>query len=71
MVLHKGRVVEAGPPEPVIERPEHPYTQSLVASIPWPEPGDEWRNAAINREGWDAPLASRGASRGFVLESTS
>lgn len=71
MVLHKGRVVEAGPPEPVIERPEHPYTQSLVASIPWPEPGDEWRNAAINREGWDAPLASRGASRGFELEATS
>lgn len=70
MVLHRGRVVEAGPPEPVIERPEHPYTRSLVASIPWPEPGDEWRNAMINRDGWDLPLASRGASRGFELEAT-
>ena len=69
MVLHKGRVVEAGPPEPVIEDPQHPYTKSLVASIPWPEPADEWRNATIEREGWDAPMASRGSSRGFELEA--
>jgi peptide/nickel transport system ATP-binding protein len=42
LVLHRGRVVEAGDPEVVIKDPEHPYTRLLVDSIPWPDPKRHW-----------------------------
>ncbi len=33
-VLERGRVVESGPVDEVLDRPAHPYTQRLVASVP-------------------------------------
>ena len=33
-VLHQGKVVEEGPVDRVLDRPEHPYTERLIASIP-------------------------------------
>jgi len=33
-VMHNGRFVELGPPEQVLHSPAHPYTQSLLASLP-------------------------------------
>jgi peptide/nickel transport system ATP-binding protein len=33
-VMQGGRIVEIGDAEAVVARPEHPYTQSLVAAIP-------------------------------------
>jgi peptide/nickel transport system ATP-binding protein len=51
MVLYRGRVVEAGPADSVIEKPEHPYTQLLVDSIPWPDPDIGWgKNQPILKE---------------------
>jgi peptide/nickel transport system ATP-binding protein len=32
-VMHAGHIVEEGPPETVLERPQHPQTQALVAAI--------------------------------------
>ena len=34
LVMKDGRVVEEGPSREVFERPRHPYTQELIASIP-------------------------------------
>ena len=34
VILHRGEVVETGPAERVFARPEHPYTRSLLASVP-------------------------------------
>jgi peptide/nickel transport system ATP-binding protein len=34
LVMYAGRVLEHGPAEEVIERPQHPYTQALVSAIP-------------------------------------
>jgi peptide/nickel transport system ATP-binding protein len=34
VILHRGQVVETGPAERVFARPEHPYTRSLLASVP-------------------------------------
>ena len=33
-VMYRGKIVERGPTERVLERPEHPYTQSLLAAVP-------------------------------------
>lgn len=33
-VMHKGRIVELGSKEDVIENPQHPYTRALLSSVP-------------------------------------
>jgi peptide/nickel transport system ATP-binding protein len=38
VVLQGGRVVEQGPPEQLFTRPQHPYTQRLLAAVPGMEP---------------------------------
>jgi peptide/nickel transport system ATP-binding protein len=37
-VMRDGRIVESGPTGRVLSRPEHEYTQTLLASIPLPDP---------------------------------
>jgi len=41
-VMQNGVVVEEGDVEAVIRRPQHPYTQALVAAIPPPDPTVPW-----------------------------
>jgi ABC-type glutathione transport system ATPase component len=68
LVLHEGRIVEAGPPDAVIERPAHPYTQTLVSAIPWPDPDHGWGDdAAESRPEWGAASVIRGQVAGFQL----
>ena len=74
MVLHRGRVVEAGPPAEVIGAPEHPYTRLLIDSIPWPDLARPWgaprppeEEAALLREIEATPPVRRGAVEGFAL----
>ncbi|MBI2813682.1 MAG: ABC transporter ATP-binding protein [Opitutae bacterium] len=33
-VMYQGRIVEIGPALDIMERPQHPYTQSLISAIP-------------------------------------
>ena len=33
-VMHRGRIVETGPTEEITERPQHPYTKSLLEATP-------------------------------------
>ncbi|MFV0474079.1 MAG: ABC transporter ATP-binding protein, partial [Pikeienuella sp.] len=42
IVMHRGRVVEAGPPARIFRNPQEEYTRQLVAAIP----GVSWENAA-------------------------
>jgi peptide/nickel transport system ATP-binding protein len=70
IVLHEGRIVEAGPPDEVIERPHHPYTQALVAAIPWPDPSRAWADLPLDmREQWQAAPVIRSSVGGFQLEA--
>jgi peptide/nickel transport system ATP-binding protein len=70
LVLHEGRLVEAGPAAEVIERPAHPYTQSLVDAIPWPDPDRRWPElAAAARDRWAADAVIRSRIEGFQLDT--
>ncbi len=42
IVLYKGRVVEAGDTKSIVENPKHPYTESLISSIPVPDRIRSW-----------------------------
>ncbi len=37
-VMYKGRIVEEGSREEIIENPQHRYTQSLLSAVPEPDP---------------------------------
>ena len=51
IVLYKGAVAEVGDVEQIIQAPKHPYTQELVASIPWPDPEHRWGRERFVYEG--------------------
>ncbi|HVO38750.1 MAG TPA: ABC transporter ATP-binding protein [Spirochaetia bacterium] len=42
IVLYRGSVMEAGDTDAVITNPQHPYTQLLIDSIPWPDIERRW-----------------------------
>jgi oligopeptide transport system ATP-binding protein len=41
MVMYLGRLMETAPARAIVERPRHPYTQFLIASVPVPDPALE------------------------------
>ncbi len=47
IVLYRGRVVEAGDVESVINHPEHPYTRLLVDCIPKFDTSEQWEGEAL------------------------
>lgn len=47
-VMHNGRIVEMGAADKVYQNPIHPYTKSLISSIPLPNPHGEKRRVRIN-----------------------
>ncbi len=54
-VMHEGRIVELGATDDVLLRPQHPYSQRLLASVPVPDP-------IAQRERRIARLAARSAA---------
>ncbi len=42
LILYKGSIMEAGDIESIIRNPQHPYTQLLIGSIPWPDLDRVW-----------------------------
>ncbi|MDE2747354.1 MAG: ABC transporter ATP-binding protein [Chloroflexota bacterium] len=37
-IMYLGEIVEIGPSDEVINNPQHPYTQALIAAVPVPDP---------------------------------
>ncbi len=50
IVMYQGSVVETGRVEDVIQKPQHPYTQLLVESIPRPDPKERWGREMASQE---------------------
>jgi oligopeptide transport system ATP-binding protein len=49
-VMYAGKLVEFGSVEEVLERPLHPYTSALIASVPLPGPRQNIERAAVSGE---------------------
>lgn len=59
IVLYRGSIAEAGHATPVVQQPEHPYTQLLMQSIPLPDPDRSWpREQAASEIGQAASSAT-------------
>ena len=63
IVLYKGSVMEAGDVETVITNPQHPYTQLLIDSIPWPDLQRRWGQQEIIAIDDDKSKAARGGCK--------
>jgi oligopeptide/dipeptide ABC transporter ATP-binding protein len=59
IVLYRGSVMEAGDVDSVIGDPQHPYTQLLIDSIPWPDLNRQWGQQQIISTDEDSSEASR------------
>jgi oligopeptide/dipeptide ABC transporter ATP-binding protein len=49
-VMYKGNIMEYAPTEELYEHPFHPYTQTLLAAIPEPEPGKKQAEIAMRED---------------------
>ena len=49
-MLYRGSVAEAGGVDLVVGRPQHPYTQLLIQSVPEPDPGHPWGAVEIRTD---------------------
>ena len=48
-VMYFGKIVEMGDKEKVFDNPLHPYTKSLISSIPQPNPDYERLREGVSR----------------------
>lgn len=48
-VMYLGRLMESGPVAEVMDHPRHPYTQSLLSSVPNPDPNERGRERIVLR----------------------
>ncbi|MEO1238761.1 MAG: ABC transporter ATP-binding protein, partial [Pseudomonadota bacterium] len=78
IVLYHGSIAEAGPPKDVIGNPQHPYTQLLIDSIPWPDMNRSWGTsgsadddvATLKALSEQRKTIFRGAVDGFSLSTS-
>ena len=50
-VMYLGKIVEIGPTEAICSRPIHPYTASLLAAVPIPDPRENAARIKVTLDG--------------------
>ena len=55
-VMYLGRIVEIGPRRAIFENPQHPYTKSLLASVPVADPVQRQLDSALNFKPIPSPI---------------
>jgi oligopeptide transport system ATP-binding protein len=50
-VMHEGKIVEEGPADRVCEHPSHPYTRTLLAAVPIPDPRESRARRRVETAG--------------------
>lgn len=61
-IMYLGRIVEIGPTEEIFANPRHPYTRSLLAAVPEPDPRAEVSREVPRGEVPDAAVRPYGCS---------
>ncbi|SEE97240.1 ABC transporter ATP-binding protein [Ruania alba] len=56
-VMHHGKLAEIGPTDQIVQNPQDPYTQRLIAAVPVPDPAEQ----KMRRERRDVLLAEAAA----------
>lgn len=61
MVITNGRIVESGPVSKVLVTPDHPYTRTLLRSVPRPDPEQRWTDrVSVDDYEFELTLAADG-----------
>lgn len=60
IILYRGSIMEAGDVDTVIKKPQHPYTQLLIDSVPWPDVHQKWGQQDIIIPDGSAPQENYG-----------
>ena len=55
-VMYLGRIVEIGPRRAIFENPQHPYTKSLLASVPVADPSQRQLDSVLNFKPIPSPI---------------
>lgn len=60
-VMYNGRIVEVADGEEIFQKPKHPYTRTLIAAAPIPDPKADWLafSPDVEKVGLDATSAER------------
>ncbi|MBT6241388.1 MAG: ATP-binding cassette domain-containing protein, partial [Rhodospirillaceae bacterium] len=72
-VMCAGRLVELAPSQQLFKYPLHPYTKSLIAAVPYPDPGQplDFSIVAAGRDSdpdaWDAPFIDNGSGEPALI----
>ena len=64
-ILYRGSIAEHGDINKVINNPQHPYTQTLLASIPVPDPDVKWAENLVLPTTQELLAVTRGACKFF------
>ena len=64
IVMYRGEAVEVGDVDLVVKRPQHPYTQLLIQSIPQADPARPWGREAAVRAADDAATLVAASTQG-------